>query len=90
MDRSLTPTEQAEYEAWLASSSLSTHRPNDEMLIAFKLARRLGRPATNVIRAARGQKGQETLADVIEAAVANDPDIGFWMDGRVRRLRFVR
>ena len=89
MDRSMTQQERDEYVRWLTSSSLSTHEPNDEMLISFKLAKRLGYPPTRVIRAARGQKGQGDLPEVVEAAVLADGDIEFWMDGGVRRLRFT-
>lgn len=88
MDRSMTQQERDEYAQWLTSSSLSTHEPNDEMLINFKLAKWLGYPPTRVIRAAHRQKGQGDLPEVVEVAVAGDPDIEFWMDGRVRRLRF--
>ena len=88
MDRSMTQQERDEYVRWLTSSSLSTHEPNDEMLISFKLAKRLGYPPTRVIRAAHRQKGQHDLPEVVEQAVAADSDIEFWMDGRVRRLRF--
>lgn len=89
MDRSMTEQERDEYARWLTSSSLSTHEPNDEMMISFKLAVRLGYSPTRVIRAARLQKGQGDLPEVVEAAVAADAEIEFWMDGRVRRLRFV-
>jgi hypothetical protein len=90
MDRALTSQEQADYLRWLGSSSLSTHQPNDELLIAYKLARRLQRPPTNVIRASRGQNGQDPdLVVAVEEAVAADPDIEHWRDGRVRRLRFA-
>ena len=89
MDRSMTQQERDEYVRWLTSSSLSTHEPNDEMLISFKLAKRLGYPPTRVIRAAHRQKGQHDLPEVVEQAVAADSDIEFWMDGRVRRLRFT-
>lgn len=88
MDRSMTQQERDECDRWLTSSSLSTHEPNDEMLISFKLAKRLGYPPTRVIRAARRQKGQGDLPEVVEAVVAADADIELWMDGRVRRLRF--
>ena len=84
----MTQQERDEYARWLTSSSLSTHEPNDEMLISFKLAKRLGYPPTRVIRAAHRQKGQHGLPEVVEQAVAADSDIEFWMDGRVRRLRF--
>lgn len=90
MDRSLTPAERTEYERWLKSSSLSTHNANDEKLIAFKLGKSLRRPPTETIRAARGQKVAPRLADAVRAAVLSDPDIEFWMDGQVRRLRFTR
>lgn len=89
MDRSLTPQERSEYAAWLVSSSLSTHEPNDEMLISFKLAKGLGASPTKVIRASRGQKGQADLVTKVESALAADPDVQHWMDGRVRRLRFA-
>lgn len=88
MDRSMTQQDRDEYARWLTSSSLSTHEPNDEMLISFKLAKRLGYPPTRVIRAAHRQKGQGDLPEVVEAAVAADGEIEFWMDGRVRRIRF--
>jgi hypothetical protein len=85
----MTQQEREEYARWLTSSSLSTHDPNDEMLISFKLAKRLGYPPTRVIRAAHRQKGQGDLSEIVEAAVAADGDIEFWMDSRVRRLRFT-
>ena len=55
MDRAMTEADAARYEAWLASSSISTP-DSDEMIIAFKLAKRLGENPTNVIRALRGQR----------------------------------
>lgn len=58
MDRWLIAAEDAEYARWLTSSSLSTHDRNDEMLIAFKMAKRLSIPPTRVISASHGQKGQ--------------------------------
>jgi hypothetical protein len=53
MDRSLTSEERRDFEAWLRSSSPSIHEPTDELLIAFKLAKRLG-PASPVRSAACG------------------------------------
>ena len=89
MDRSMTQQERDECARWLTSSSLSTHEPNDEMLISFKLAKRLGYPPTRVVRAAHRQKGPGALPELGEAAVGADGDIESWMDGRVRRLRFI-
>lgn len=88
MDRSLTSEERRDFVAWLPSSSLSTHEPTDELLIAFKLAKRLGRAPTSVIRAARGQQRQGALVDAVQDAVLADADIELWMDGHVRRLRY--
>jgi len=89
VDRELSAKEWAEFLVWLKSTSLSTHEPSDEMLIAFRLGQRLGRPATDTIRASRGQRGQGDLVPLVEAAVDRDETIEHWMDGRVRRLRFV-
>jgi len=89
MDRTMTEADRGAYEAWLASPSISTP-DGDEMIIAFKLARRLGSDPTDVLRALRGQRGQSRYLDRrIEEAVARDPSITFVRDGKVRRTAFV-
>ena len=87
VEREIPPAQLQAYEAWLDSPSASTP-DGPEMRIAWQLARQLGRSPIKVIRAARGQRGQETLTPIVEAAVAADPSIEFWQDGHVRRLRF--
>ncbi len=89
MDRALAEADRATYEAWLASPSISTP-DGDEMIIAFKLAQRLGVSPTEVLRALRGQRGQRAyLRGRVEQAVERDPTIRFVRDGRVRRAAFV-
>lgn len=89
VDRTMTEADAAGYQAWLASSAISTP-DSDEMIIAFKLAKRLGESPTDVIRALRGQRGQNAyLKGRIEQAVERDPSITFVRDGRVRRTGFV-
>jgi hypothetical protein len=85
----MTEADGRRYQAWLASPSISTP-DGDEMIIAFKLAKRLGEEPTDVLRALRGQRGQNAyLKGRIEQAVERDPSITFVRDGRVRRTAFV-
>ncbi|MGQ0433965.1 MAG: hypothetical protein ACT452_16340, partial [Microthrixaceae bacterium] len=88
VERQLAEDERADYEAWLASPSVSTP-DSDEMLIAFKLAKRSELNPTRVIRALRGQRGQEAIIPLVEAAIKEDPDLAFVIDGRVRRAVFA-
>jgi hypothetical protein len=86
----LTPRERGAYLEWLGSSSISTP-DSDEMVIAFKLARRIGMHPTKVIRALRGQKGESVeLRERLAGLVAADPSLTFVQDGRVRRVVFNR
>lgn len=85
--RSVPADERHRYEAWLSSSSISTP-DSDEMVIAWSIAQKIGRSPTAVIRAARGQRGQEQLRSKIENFVKRCPDIEFANDHGVRRMRF--
>lgn len=89
LSRSLGPQDRQAFRQWQSSSSTS-NSPEEEMVIAFQLAARLGRSPTTVIRALRRQKGQDPgLVADLEGIVRDNPSIAWFQDGRVRRVRFV-
>ena len=76
------------YRRWVGSKAITTPH-SEEMVIAWELARKLGLPPTNVIRAMRGQRGQEAIQAQVDSAVRSDPSIEYFRSSGVRRTRYT-
>lgn len=77
------------YRRWLATLSVTT-RHGQETVIAWDLARKLGLPPLRVLRATRGQKGQEDIHRRVDDAINSDPSVRYFRDARgVRRTRYT-
>ena len=75
------------YSDWL---STVTTPHGEETVIAWQLAKRLGLPPLRLIRAMRGQKGQEDIQARVDAEVDGDPSIEYMRDAKgIRRTRFI-
>lgn len=88
MDRQVPGPDRQRYLAWLASPSISAP-DTPEMVITWNLAAGLGLHPTRVLRSLRGERGY--LAgemEVVQAAVAADPDLVFRRAGPSRRVEF--
>ena len=89
MDCSLSIEDRRRYEAWLHSPSVFGPEP-EELILAYKIARRLHAVPSKVLKALRGIDGVDSaLVQRVEQFVADDPDLGFVGLSPKRRVGLV-
>ena len=89
MDATLDAHERSLYAGWVHSPSVASNDPI-EMILAFKIGRRLHYPGSRVLKALRGQSGLDAeMVRRVEEFVAAEPNLDFELRTEGRRIRLI-
>jgi hypothetical protein len=89
LDVTLDAHERSLYAGWIHSPSVASNDPI-EMILAFKIGRRLHYPGSRVLKALRGQSGLDPeMVRCVEEFVVAEPNLEFEQRADGRRIRLI-